>query len=92
MRTVEVSAMLYQLRDSLENQVEALSIKGEGLAKFILVEHNGRSCEVSIDNDKFWIEFWAESDDEYASPIKEATSQTVVEALKLIKEWLRVPL
>jgi hypothetical protein len=76
------------LYEKLQGNGLSVSRRGAGASSFLFVEHGGRSAEISIDNDKWWIEFWDRSDDLDAPPVKEATLDDEVHVVKVLLEWL----
>lgn len=74
---------LCELADRLISGVSEIHMRGEGDARFLYVVGNGRSAEVSLMKDAFWVEFW-DSLDEDAQPVAEAifgSTQSVEDAV-----------
>ena len=79
---------LCRIKASLQLTLQSVSVRGEDLASFIYAEEKGRAVEISKDYDGWWLEFWEESEDEDAPPVKDEVlkdeDQVVTEALR----WL----
>ena len=82
-------------RDKLQNMLNQLSLRfaqvslrGQGHARFVFAQHNGRAVEASTNEGKWWLEFWDVDPDLDAAPVKELTLETFQDAVKEVTEWL----
>jgi hypothetical protein len=78
---------LEQLRELAFNEFERCSVRGEGKAAFLFIEHAGRAVEVSKDADEWWVEYWEASEDENAPPVHEETLATAELAIRNVRDW-----
>ena len=64
------------------------SVRGESDGSFLYCCHSGRAVEASMNDGKWWIEFWDRSEDPDALAVKECTVTSVDEVFQLICDWL----
>jgi len=83
----EIESRLHELADILERSPLRADMRGDGASRFLYVVGNGRSAEVSLHSDKFWVEFW-NSLDENAQAVAEAMFDSVREVEEALLERL----
>lgn len=69
---------LQSLAARLKPVLSEVHVRGEGAAQFLYVVGNDRSAEVSMDQGRYWVEFW-DSLDEDASPVAQAMYDSLQE-------------
>jgi len=79
---------LDELKLQLERRGLAASVRGQGRAAFLFVEHNGKSVEISDHEGRWWAEFWDASEDEDAAPLKDSFFATLGQAVDATVAWL----
>lgn len=68
------------------------SIRGEGAARFLYAMCGHRAVEASLENGRYWVEYWlAASDAAELEPQREETFEDVREAAVSISTWLTEP-
>lgn len=68
-------SILRELAAQLIRRVSEVAVRGHGRSCFLYVVGSGKSAEVSIQDDGFWVEFWDSLDAE-AQPVSESTYST----------------
>lgn len=66
---------------------ETIELKGSGKSAFLYMTGNGKSVEVSLDGNSFWVEYW-DCLDEDAEPVGENSIAAVEIVEKSVIEWL----
>ena len=79
---------LSSLQSRLQSNGLIAELRGNGASSFLFADHNGRSVEVSIDRDTWWIEFWERSSDPDEQPVKEATLYDERDVQNEVVKWL----
>ena len=75
------------IKASLDLVFESVSLRGEGRACFLFVQHLGRAVELSEHREGgWWLEFW-EADEADTAPVKEMICTTDEDALRAISGW-----
>ncbi len=85
---MNASDELRQLVDALSLHFADVSLRGEGRARFLFAQHQGRAVEISANEGKWWLEFWDVDPDPDAAPVKELTLETAQEAANHATDWL----
>ncbi|MSU76514.1 MAG: hypothetical protein EXS16_00305 [Gemmataceae bacterium] len=80
---------LATIRDDLPNELESVELRGHGSATFLYLTHHGREMEISECDEGIWLEFWDNSDDEDAGPVKDMTVLLCEDAIREARRWLR---
>lgn len=81
---------LQKLQDALAS-LEHLNIvlRGKGKSAFLYIRSSNRSAEVSIDDDRFFVEYWDVADEESdKAPIRSESVFSQDDAIKNVTEWL----
>ena len=82
--------MLAELKKLLEKDGFSVLTKGKGESLFLYVKGQAGCAEISMHDDKLWIEIWDSTDEETDDgPIKEITCETVEEACKELNSWIK---
>lgn len=76
-------ANLRHLADRLSPFSSVVSIRGSGAGRFLYVVCHGRSAEVSLAAEGWWVEFWG-SLDEDAQPEKQVTLGSIAEVERVL--------
>ncbi len=84
-----VKTKLAEIQEELANEIESIELRGHGSATFLYLTHNGRAIEISECDEGIWLEFWDNSNDEDAGPVKEMTVQLCEDAIRAARRWLR---
>ena len=79
---------LNDVQAELFKRAEAASLRGDGEGAFVFAENRGRAIEISRSQSQWWVEFWENSTDEDAPPIREEFFASVVDAVEEIAAWL----
>jgi hypothetical protein len=79
---------LDDLKSELQQRGRAVSLRGQGRAAFLFVEHNGKAVEISDHEGQWWVEFCEASEDEDAAPAKDRFFPTAGEAIDATTCWL----
>ena len=81
---------LWQIKDALlQSKIECVSIRGENLASFIYAEAQSRAVEISKDGGgEWWLEFWDDSEDEDAPPVKDEFLEDGSQVFGKVLHWL----
>ena len=79
---------LQHVLNHLSLRFAQISLRGQGQARFVFAQHNGRAVEISVSDGKWWLEFWDVDPDMDAAPVKELTLQTFQEAVQVTTDWL----
>ena len=58
---------LDDLKSELQQRGLSASVRGQGRAAFLFVEHDGKAVEISDHEGQWWVEFWDASEDEDAA-------------------------
>ncbi len=80
------------LQSELQQKGLRVSLRGDGRAAFLFVEHDGKAVEISDHEGQWWVEFWDASDDEDAAPAKDRffpTAGQVIDAATMLSLTLR---
>ena len=81
--------VLGDLATRLQALAEEATLRGAGRARFLYVTRGKRAVEASIDEaGAVWVEYWLDSTDEHAAPVKDATFASVDAAQASIGSWL----
>ncbi len=83
-----VKAKLSDIAAGLTPQCERVQLRGSGAAAFVYAMNRGTAVEISEDHGGFWLEFWANSDDEDAAPVQETTVESADQAVSRAMRWL----
>jgi hypothetical protein len=81
-----LEGLMRQITDS----VEIASVRGLADGPFLFVRNNGRSVEVSTNDQQWWVEVWEVSEDDDASPVDEFVYRREEDVLEKLREWLRL--
>lgn len=80
---------LNALRIVLEPLVDTVDVRGQDKATFVYATHHGRAVEACFDEgEKMLVEYWEDSPDEYAPPVREQLFDSISEAQEEIINWL----
>ncbi len=79
---------LDDLQSELQQKGLSASLRGDGRAAFLFVEHDRKAVEISDHEGQWWVEFWDASDDEDAAPAKDRFFPTAGQAIDAATCWL----
>jgi hypothetical protein len=84
--------MLVTTLDNLQSELQqkglSVSLRGNGRAAFLFVEHGGKAVEISDHEGQWWVEFWDASGDEDAAPAMDRFFPTAEQASVAATFWL----
>jgi len=70
----KIARELSPLGSRISTFAESVALRGAGSVQFLYVKGGGKSVEFSFDeNGAVWVEYWLDSSDEQASPVREAS-------------------
>jgi len=78
---------LEDLKSELQKWGLSPSLRGEGRAAFLFVEHAGKAIEISDHEGRWWVEFWDVSEDD-DPPVKEEFFTTPSHVTDAATGWL----
>jgi hypothetical protein len=81
-------ARLDELTTELHRRGLHASLRGQGPAAFLFVEHDGKAVEISLHEGRWWVEFWEVSDDEDAAPVKDEFFTTPDQVVAAVSSWV----
>jgi hypothetical protein len=79
---------LDDLQSELHQKGLSVSLRGDGRAAFLFVEHGGKAVEISDHEGQWWVEFWDASGDEDAAPTQDRFFATPAQAIDAATCWL----
>lgn len=82
---------LKTLADRVHTAVDHVSIRGADDGQFLYAMGHGRAVEASINNGRWWVEFWERSDDDTVPPVREVWAATEEDVLRELLMWLSGP-
>jgi hypothetical protein len=85
---LKVTAQSSSAQSELQQTGLSVSLRGDGRAAFLLVEHDGKAVEISDHEGQWWVEFWDASDDEDAAPATDQFFPTLDQAVDATTCWL----
>jgi hypothetical protein len=81
-------ARLDELTIELQQRGLYTSLRGQGPAAFLFVEHERKAVEISLHEGRWWVEFWEVSDDEDAAPVKDEFFTTPDQVVVAVSSWV----
>jgi hypothetical protein len=81
-------ARLDELTIELQQRGLYTSLRGQGPAAFLFVEHERKAVETPLHEGRWWVEFWEVSDDEDAAPVKDEFFTTPDQAVAAVSSWV----
>ncbi len=83
-----MSESLREIEEVLRGRFPSAAIRGDGRSAFLLIEHAGKSVELSWDGPTgWWIEGWDQPEDD-ARSTAEWHAASAEEAVQTVEEWL----